>query len=342
MSKIKNIYFTSTVRAGAGLLGRILNASDQISLSHAILNFCRFYLNKYEPLSKNLNKLLDEAYYRLKFRFNVIIDKKKISQNLKTQKLNHSTLYKEILISIFEKQISKKTIYVGDKEANAWEYFDQILKIDKSCKVIILVRDPRDVLCSFKKITISKKNDYLITIFNFFGIVNTYKILKKKYTKRVKLIKFNELKIKPEKTIKSLCKFLNVKYKKNFFNEKKHLDVNGKIWDSKYSYSFKGKLKYKALNRWKDIIDDEDLYLCEMICHKEIKFLGLELENKNLNKKLRKKAIKKLISSKLLRESYYNWKAKKIGNQLYPLNPTNPKYWDKTTIYKKNKFIGKN
>ena len=62
MSKIKNIYFTSTVRAGAGLLGRILNASDQISLSHAILNFCRFYLNKYEPLSKNLNKLLDEAY----------------------------------------------------------------------------------------------------------------------------------------------------------------------------------------------------------------------------------------------------------------------------------------
>ena len=52
-----------------------------------------------------------------------------------------------------------------------------------SGKVIIITRDPRDIICSFKKTTIAKKNDYLIALFNFVDLVNYYSRFNKKIKK---------------------------------------------------------------------------------------------------------------------------------------------------------------
>ena len=63
-------------------------------------------------------------------------------------------------------------------------------KMFPSGKVIIITRDPRDIICSFKKTTIAKKNDYLIALFNFVDLVNYYSRFNKKIKKNIFLKNF--------------------------------------------------------------------------------------------------------------------------------------------------------
>ena len=58
------------------------------------------------------------------------------------------------LKSIFNKD---QSLYLGDKEAIAWSKIPIFLNMFPEGKVIITLRDPRDIVSSFKKITIAPK-----------------------------------------------------------------------------------------------------------------------------------------------------------------------------------------
>ena len=74
-------------------------------------------------------------------------------------------------------------------------------------KVILISRDPRDIICSFKKTTISKGNDYLISLFNYIDLVNYYYSFPKKIKQRIILVKFKDLKEKPKIVLKEFVDF---------------------------------------------------------------------------------------------------------------------------------------
>ncbi len=185
MKKIKTVFLTCGVRSGAALLTRMLSVSKEFKASSATLNFFRFFYKKYDPIQnrKKLNNAINACYKRLRYRYNIFINKKEIFTYFKTNKINYKNLYKIFCYQIFRNQDFK---YVGDKEGNAWRKISDYLKMFPNGKVILILRDPRDMICSFKKTTISKKNDYLITIFNFVDMVNYYskfpKNIKKKYS----------------------------------------------------------------------------------------------------------------------------------------------------------------
>ena len=51
MKNIKTVFLTCG-ESGAALLTRMLSVSNEFKASSAILNFFRFFYNKYNPLSK--------------------------------------------------------------------------------------------------------------------------------------------------------------------------------------------------------------------------------------------------------------------------------------------------
>ena len=115
-------------------------------------------------------------------------------------------------------------------------------------------------------------------------------------------------------------------------NEKYYKEIDGKKWDQLKSraFSFSGKLKKQNVDRWKSIIETEDLFLCEFIAKKQIEMMGLEKSNIIFNKKIISKGFNKMASSNLLTESFMKWIISKEGNNKYPLDPTNPKNYDMT------------
>ncbi len=336
MKNIKTVFLTCGVRSGAALLTRMLSVSDEFKASSATLNFFRFFYNKYNPLNKiNLDKAINDAYKRLKFRFDIKINKNEINLFFRKNQKTYKNLYKILCYQIFK---SQKFKYLGDKEGNSWRNIPDYLNMFPNGKVIIIIRDPRDIICSFKKTTISKKNDYLISLFNYIDLTNYYLHFPKKIKEKIILVKFRDIKIKPKLVLKKICKFLKIKFNKNMLDKNYFKDVKGNKWDGEEAYSFKGNLKHKTLNRWKLLISDEDLYLCQLLAKRQMENMGYKLMRKRFDEKTKKNALNKIYQSRLLSNAYKNWQDKGEGSPNYPLDPTKPKNWDKNYIKQKSKF----
>tara|TARA_B100000787_G_C16183005_1_gene292990 strand:+ start:921 stop:1955 length:1035 start_codon:yes stop_codon:yes gene_type:complete len=336
MSDLKTIFVTSAVRSGAALFINMLNVNDDIKVSSGLINFFRFYFKKYDPVNKynNYEKLFNQFNFRLKNRFGINLDTNNFHNKLK-KNINYSNIYKLICSEIFK---DKKFKIIGEHAGNEWRNISNYLQMFPKGKVIIILRDPRDIICSFKKNTIAKKNDYLISLFNFVDLINYSFLLKKDYPKNIQIIKFNELKKDSIFIMKKVCKFLGIKFNKKMINEKYFKDINGKKWDQTKAFSFTGKLKKNNIDRWKSIMKIEDLFLCEFIAKKQMKMMGLKKSNIIFNKKIIDKGLKKITSSTLLTDSFLNWINTQEGNDKYPLDPTKPKNWDMSQFKDPKKF----
>jgi len=323
---MQQIFLTCNYRSGVMLLTKMLSVNSEINISSSTYNYFRSYFNnkQFFPIKKKYKRVIDDAHNKLRKRQKILIDKENCLKHLEQNGVSHKSLIEALNFEI-HKNFNAKII--GDAEINAWKNIPDFLKMFPKSKVLIILRDPRDILCSFKKLTIAKKYDYLIAIFNCLDLINaTYK-LKKKYKKKIVIVKFHELKTKTKKVIRSICKTLKVKFNKKMLNENAFLDLKGKKWDKNYSYTFDNKLRKKTINRWKEIISTEDLYLCEMILEDQIKIMGLELSKYQFSLKNIRDALQKLRSSPLLFSSYKQWLKNKQGNNKFPLDPLNSKTW---------------
>ncbi len=336
-NNIETIFITSTYRSGGALFTRILNVNPGIKISSGFVNYFRYYYKNYlrKKTKKNFQFLLNQFCLRSKYRHGINLNPNKLINDLNKKNATSSDFYKLICLKIFKNHNAKIT---GEHAVNEWRNVPNYFKIFPRGKVIILLRDPRDIVCSFKRATIAKKKDYLISIFNFVDLINYTFLLKKKYASRIKIVKFNEIKKNPKNTIKEVCKFLGIKYSSNMLNEKNYEDINGKKWDQSKVFSFSGKLKKQNIDRWKFIIEPEDLYLCEHIAKKQLKMANYEFSNNKFEKKIINKALKKIQSSSLLKSSFLKWKKTKKGNNKFPLDPKNPKNYDKKDLQNFKQF----
>lgn len=327
IKKKDTVFITSSYRSGGALFTKMLNVNNKIKVSSGIINFFRYYFKKHISLKKKTHyqSLINQFCIRTKYRHGINVNYKEIINHIEKNIFNYSDAYRLMCSKIFK---NKKFTIVGEHVGNEWRNISNYLKILPKGKVIILLRDPRDIICSFKKITIAKKNDYLISIFNYVDLVNYTYTLKKSHNKKIHIVKFHELKKNPSFIIKKVCKFLKIKYNHKMINEKYFKGIDDKKWDQSKVFSFSGKLKKQNVDRWKSIIAMEDLFLCEFIAKKQMKMMGLERSNKTLNKKVINKGFNKLTSSNLLTESFIKWISTQQGNDKFPLDPANPKNYD--------------
>lgn len=327
MKKKDTVFITSSYRSGGALFTKMLNVNKDVKVSSGTVNFFRYYFKKYEAIRNinNFQSLVNQFCIRLKYRFDIDLDYNEIVSEFDKKSFNYSDIYTLLCSKIFKNTDFNIT---GEHAVNEWRNIKNFHKIFPKGKIIFLLRDPRDILCSFKRSTIAKKNDYLISIFNYVDLINYVYASKKKYNNKIHIVKFNELKKNPRLIIKKVCKFLKIKYSDKMINEKFFKGIDGKKWDQSKIFSFSGKLKKQNVGRWKSVIAQEDLFLCELIAIKQMKMMGLNGSNITFNKKVINKGLNKITSSNLLSESFLKWISSREGNDKFPLDPLDPKNYD--------------
>src|SRR3990167_1900896 len=198
-------------------------------------------------------------------------------------------------------------------------------------KAILIIRDLRDVVNSFKKHTIAPGNDYLTALFNVIDAMDYWMKFKTTKCPRFYGIKYEKLKENPEYEIKKLCRFLQIKYEKNMLDEAHWIDQSGnQDWNHRKDTSFLEKdFKFKdPVGRWRKMISKEDLFLCEWIWKKQMQNFDLSRESGAINQDVFNRAIRKLMSSRILQDSFRNWCKTGHGDDKYPLDPKSPMNWD--------------
>jgi hypothetical protein len=336
MTKEKTyVLMSGWARSGAALTSSMLNAHSEVSFSVDVVKYFNFCFKRY-PILDNiiLETMLKEMQLRLKARFSIDLNLdyclNKIDKNF-----SHQNIYMVLMNHIVNFNSNGRVI--GEYEGVIWGSIPYFLENIYNSKAIMIVRDPRDVLVSFKKNTIAPGSDYLITIFNYLSLMESWIKYEKKYPSQVYGVRFERLKSNPEGIMHNISDFLNIDFESNMLDSSKwkKLRSNGwEDWENQDSSSFRSdsKLKNNPVGRWKDLIDPVDHFICEWVLKDVMNSFGMELEFSNPSSKLFKAANEKLLSSKLLSEAFFNYIYNKQGTERYPIDPYNPKNWDKRYI----------
>ena len=322
------LFITGTFRSGSTLLALTLNAHSKLSVTYDSVHFMRFAYMKYGKdhiLPEDALKLGKDLNDRLVDRFKKGFDIHEYNRQVKgLEKLTYSQLYDIVMrLYVNNENWGEKTVLEWRNSGDILEMFDDIF-------IVHCLRDPRDVLSSWKNETFAPGVDYLDAISNCYDSMKYAQLNKKKYKSRYILLKFEDMLIDPQKTMRKLCNNLKLKH------ESQMLDVSkfkNKVTSTKWmpNTAFKDKIKgiSKApIGRWKKHLPDEDLILCELVNGNFMRRLGYKLSSINLNIKNIYGAFCKLQQSPLAYNGILNIIHKDEGVQRNPLDQFDPNTWE--------------
>lgn len=344
MSKINNIFCTGTMRTGGSLVTNLLSTHRDFIVLTDIVHFFRYIYKRYDPIQKNKNifKVCRDLVLRLKYRDNIKISSEKLYKEcLKSEPKTYAKIY-EIIFSHFLKKIKNKKI-IAEYANFEWHNIDTFLKFNKKNVAIHVIRDPRAVLSSWKKITFSKGYKYLNCIFNWIDSANTYFKLKKKYKKnRYLLVKFEDIHTYPKEQSKKICSFLKIKTQQRMLQTSKWPKYlkGGFNYINQSAHENKKKIygfSTKRINNWQRNLKDWELNLVNYLCYSHLKKLGYK-HNIKINKSLLKKGFSILKKDKFLKKRFHEFNINKKGNHMTLNDPTDPKNWE-SRLYPGKKFI---
>lgn len=335
-SSKKYIMMSSEFRSGSALASCILNAHPDIKFSTDIIKYWLFtYSDETNLNSRTIKKNLTEIDDRLRKRFSITFDVKaclnKINNNFA-----HSNVYKNLYEAILD--TDKSAQYLGENETLSWKKIPYFLNNVKNSKAFMIIRDPRDVLVSFKKHTFVKGNNYLVSVFNSLSLMQSWKKYEIEYKDKFHGIRYEDLKTNPKKCARNMTSFLNIEYTNEMIKPNNWMvrSNNGwELWENEKSSSFyksnKNHLSVSPINRWKKLIDPVDHFICEWVLGDIMVEFGYKRQIE-YSQGLFDKAIKKLTSTKLLSNCLYQFLIHNKGSESYPVDPKIPKNWEKNII----------
>ena len=255
--KKEPIFIVGVPRSGTTLLRMMLNSHSKIAIAPETHFFRFFWANrdKYGDLKKeeNFKKLWNDLVRCKYFQDLKLKDTQKIYRSL----LNHEQRdYKNIfekLCKEYAKQNNK--LRWGEKTPGHLEYLEIILSFFPSAKIIHIIRDPRDVALSYKKVPWGVNDVFSVArLWNRY--MNIFKNFKNKNKSNFLEVKYEDLVIKAKDILQTICAFIGEEFEEQMlsfhFYSKQYIEHN-EPWKEgvlkPLTVSNVGKYK-KGLSKW--------------------------------------------------------------------------------------------
>jgi len=269
------IFIVGVGRSGTTLIQSMLNAHKDIAFTPET-HFLRNYIGNI-----SVNKKL------VKNDVNYIINKINNDENLKRTDMNLNEIINLIvkkgefnLVEFYKKLLknyakARNKSMIGDKDPKNIEYLHDIKRIFPNAYIVHIIRDPRDVVVSRMKAEWSRDRNFLTHVIAYReqlhkGIRDGKKLFGNHYFE----LFYEDLIEYPEKTLKKVCKYLNISYDSGMlhFNEKADKIIKGKERQWKEN-CFKPVISNNK-NKWKNKLNRHQVLLVENICNKSFRNFG--------------------------------------------------------------------
>jgi len=228
------------------------------------------------------------------------------------------------------------TPIIGEMEGSVWRNIPDFFKMFPDGKALLLIRDLRDIVVSFKKLTIAPGDDYLVALFNVIDAMDHWLKYEKLYPDRFYGIRYEKIKLDPEPEVKNICKFLGIDYEPEMLVEDNWTDLTNGGWNKwenrKVSSFYKEGDSTNPVGRWRRLISKEDLSLCEWIGRKQMNDFNLVREGDPFSKDIFQKAMNKIMNSDLLIDCFKIWIETGSGVTRFPLDPLKPSNWNQDIV----------
>jgi hypothetical protein len=324
------ILLTGVYRSGTTILSCMLDAHPEINFTYGSVNYLRWFVKKnVSPV--NYKDIVLETQSRLQKRFGKVIDYEKIVNLIESSKedISHRLIYSSIMQGFFD--FSEKML--GERILLEWTNVPAFLEMYPDGKVLHIIRDPRDVLASYKGMTWESGYRYLDAIFACMDSMDHCIQYKKTLPKRkYYAVSYESLVRNPEHELKNICAMLGVEYSEKMMDKSRYKDERGERFNLN-SHSSYSDNKKKRSGRWKDQLSGSDLAFLEALLHKQLSdfnYADLSGNGKPINDFLSTIAKEDLLKSRLL-----HYLETGRGCEEFPSDSTKEENW--TVLGEKNK-----
>ncbi|MBX7224911.1 MAG: sulfotransferase [Chitinophagales bacterium] len=167
--------------------------------------------------------------------------------------------------------------HVGEKTPAHIYYAEEIFKHCPNAKFIITVRDPRAIaLSEMVKLAENKRRNARFNLFSFIARWESAHILAKKWVKKygshqVKYVKYEDIVLHPEETVRSLCSFVGVDFQPLMLEVGV---VNSSFKDKEQTDK---KFNTENLDRWRTGLDETQIAVIQHHLSDSMKELGYDI-----------------------------------------------------------------
>ena len=324
------ILLTGVYRSGTTILSCMLGAHPEINFTYGSVNYLRWFVKRaIDP--KKYKEIALETEERLFKRYQKKISSKSIINSIESSKheVSHALIYSAIMEDFF----NNKEKRWGEKTLLEWTNIPTFISMYPNSKALHIIRDPRDVIASFKNVTFEPGNRYLDAIFASMHSMDTCMKFKKELPKdRYYHVAYESLITNPEFELEKICNFLEIEYSDSMMDKSLYKDQFGDVLeaDSHTSYSDN---KKNLSGRWRDQLNDKEVAIIEGLLLKQ-------LEQFNYTKKTSKgleinNFLSIMTEESLLKSRFLNYLETGHGCEEYPSDPTKEENW--TVLGEKNK-----
>jgi hypothetical protein len=334
------ILITGVYRSGTTILTSLLKAHTEIDIGHPSVQYFRYIIKK--DISPSFYKnIVNSISERIDFRYKIKLDTNRIIDEIE-QSSKKEVTHKIICDCVMRALHLYSGKRWGEKSLLEWTNIPTFLEMFPSGKTIHIIRDPRDVIASYKNVTYEVKDNYLDAIFNCLSSMQHAIEYSSTFSEeRYLLVKFEDLVNNRLGEIEKICKYLNIE-----FNESDYAQENikegvgeGSVELTLKTHSAFPESDFNSFKRWESKLSLNELEFSEVVLSSVMDHFGYQLSDNFSNYHLNW-LLNIFKDNELINDRFIHYLKTGKGVEEYPSDPTNPKNWSTSTI-SQGKELGK-
>lgn len=322
---------TGVYRSGTEFVTQLLSAHPHISATMYRVNVLRFSCGRFDPIDrpKQWRLALDEIDHRLQTRYSIALHRDQVEAALQARDtVTYGVLYDAVMTSLY---LNDHVLHWAEKCQLLWREIPGFLNMMPNGRAILVVRDPRSILASFKHYTYAQKPAYLGAIFNSVDAMTTGLRWARDLPKdRFLIVRYEDAASDPDGVARRMHEFLQLAPVSEFRDQSTWRDVHGRPWSSNSSFHASDDTRAfdieASINRWKQALDQEEIGLTEAVCGETMAAFGYQRSSVEMNWP---GGLRLFMGDDAMTNHFRRWLMTGEGIEAFPSDPLNPINWRK-------------
>ena len=320
---------TGVYRTGSEYIANLINCHPQIIVTMYSVNMMRFIYNRYNPISEksNFEAALDDLNDRLQMRYHQSLNKAKLMDAFAgCERLDYGFFYDAVVCSLYMKYPAE---HWAEKNQLLWREIPIFLDLMPNGKAILIIRDPRSVLLSFKSYTYAPPPAYIGAVFNSLDAMQYgLRYQQTLPNDRFCCIRYEDVARNPEKVTAKIWQFLNLDGLYDISDQTSWKDAYGQPWHTNSSFHDNSDQKpfdvEASINRWRSGLSAEEIALVEGVCEEAMIKFGYTLSKANADWL---SVASLFLQNDTMTNYFKHWLSSGEGIEAFPTDPLDEKNW---------------
>lgn len=323
---------TGVYRTGGEFVTQLVNCHPHISATMYGINAMRFIQDRYDPFHERENyvRALEDLEWRMKERYRVTFDKAALLEELaRVGRLDYGTFVDVVASSIYLKGDVR---HWAELNKLLWREIERFLEVMPHGRAILVLRDPRAILLSFKKMTYAEPPAYLGAVFNCLdALLHGMELTARLPADRFLCVRYEDAARDPVGMAHRLWKFLGLggDYRDvDVLDQSKWRGGYGERWRANSSFHSNDDARpfdvSAAMNRWRTLLSAAEISLAEGVCGEAMAGHGYE---RTLAPPDWPAAMRLIAADDTMMGHFRNWLLTGCGIEAFPTDPLVPANW---------------